>query len=77
MERIVIVAYKPLNGKEKALEELMKTHWETLNQEGLVSQRKSIICKAEDGTMVEIFGWKSKEAIEQSHTNKTVQQMWK
>jgi len=76
MERIVIVAYKPLPGKEKALEELMKTHWDTLNKEGLVSNRKSIIAKSSNGAIIEVFGWKSKEAIEYAHTNKAVQEMW-
>jgi hypothetical protein len=76
MERIVMVGYKPLPGKETELKSLMKTHWDILNKEGLVSDRESIICQSTDGTIIEIFGWKSKEAIEQSHSNETVQKMW-
>jgi hypothetical protein len=76
MERIVIVGYKPIPGKESELESLMKSHWDILNKEGLVSSRKSIICKAKNGTIIEIFGWKSKEAIESAHSNATVQRMW-
>ena len=76
MEKIVIVAYKPLPGKTPALEKLIKTHWDVLNKEGLVSDRKPILCKAKDGTIVEVFGWKSKEAIESAHANESVQKMW-
>lgn len=76
MERIVIAGYKPFEGKEKDLEELMKTHWDTLNGEGLVSARKPILMKAADGTILEVFGWKSAEAIEAAHINPTVKKMW-
>ena len=76
MEKIVIVGYRPIPGKESALEELMKSHWNVLNEEGLVSDRKSIICKANDGTIVEVFGWKSEDAIKLAHSNERVQRMW-
>ncbi|KAA3610116.1 MAG: hypothetical protein D8M58_07210 [Calditrichaeota bacterium] len=76
MERIVIVGYKPFEGKNKELKDLMKNHWSILFNEGLVSNRKSIIMEAKDGTIVEVFGWKSKEAIELAHTNEAVQKMW-
>lgn len=76
MERIVIVAYKPLPGKQEALKNLLKQHWNVLDQEGLVSDRKSVICESSDGTIIEVFGWKSKEAIEKSHSNHAVQNMW-
>ncbi|WP_350292421.1 hypothetical protein [uncultured Croceitalea sp.] len=76
MERIVIVAYKPFPGKANDLKNLMYSHWDILNAEDLVTDRKSIICEAEDGTILEVFGWKSKEAIELAHSNKKVQKMW-
>jgi hypothetical protein len=76
MRRIVIACYKPKPGKSPALEELMKTHLSTLFAEGLVTSRASIMMKAEDGTIVEVFEWKSKEAIEKAHTNPAVLAMW-
>ncbi len=76
MERIVIVAYKPFPGKEDDLKNLMNSHWDILHAEGLVTDRKSIICEAKGGTIIEVFGWKSKEAIELAHSNKAVQKMW-
>ena len=76
MERIVITAYKPLPGKEQALEQVVRKHWEILNGEGLVSSRKPIVARAQDGTIVEVFGWKSKDAISAAHSNKAVMAMW-
>ena len=75
-ERIVIVGYKPFAGKEDALQELMKMHVDTLRKEGLASERKSIVMRAKNGTIIEVFSWKSKEAIEKAHTNLIVQKMW-
>ena len=76
MERIVIAAFRPFPGKEAELEILMETHWDILNNEGLVSPRKPIIAKAKDGSIIEVFGWKSKEAIQEAHENEAVQNMW-
>jgi hypothetical protein len=76
MERIVIVAYRPKPGKKDALITLARSHWSVLDGQGLVSDRKPIISKAEDGSVVEVFGWKSEDAINQAHTNEVVQQLW-
>lgn len=76
MERIVIASYRPKPGKEKDLYRLIKTHVENLRNEGLASARSPIVLKAEDGTVVEIFGWKSKEAIEAAHSHPVVLKMW-
>ncbi|MGK7397498.1 MAG: hypothetical protein ACNS62_23170 [Candidatus Cyclobacteriaceae bacterium M3_2C_046] len=75
-ERIVMVAFKPLPGKSAALEKLIINHHKILLGQGLVTQRKPIIAKASDGTFVEIFGWKSAEAINQAHQNQVVQDLW-
>ena len=75
-ERIVIVGYRPFPGKEKQLYELMKTHVDILRKEGLASDRQSILMKTADGIVVEVFGWKSREAIQNAHTNPAVQKMW-
>jgi hypothetical protein len=75
-ERIVIVAYKPFQGKEAELNALIKTHVAVLRSEGLASDRKPAFLKAKHNTIIEIFGWKSKEAIESAHSNAAVQKMW-
>jgi hypothetical protein len=76
MERIVITAYKPLPSKQQALEQVVQKHWDILNREGLVSGRKPIVAKAQDGTIVEVFGWKSKDAISAAHSNMEVLRLW-
>jgi hypothetical protein len=76
MGRIVVVAYKPKPGKEGELEALIVTHLPILRAEGLVSDRESIIMRSQDGTIIEVFEWKSKEAIESAHANLKIQEMW-
>jgi quinol monooxygenase YgiN len=77
MGRIAIVGYKPKPGKADALKQLARTHVQRLRAEGLVTSREPIIMEANDGTIIEVFEWKSKEAIESAHTNPAVQVMWK
>ncbi|AYN66368.1 hypothetical protein D1013_02710 [Euzebyella marina] len=76
MERIVIVAYKPFKGKENQLMELSTSHWKTLHDLGLVSDRRPILMQAKDKTVIEVFGWKSKQAMEEAHSNPTMNKMW-
>jgi len=77
MGRIAIVGYKPKAGKVDALNALMKTHVPPLRAAGLATARESIVMKAKDGTVIEVFEWESKEANESAHTNPVVQAMWK
>jgi quinol monooxygenase YgiN len=77
MGRIVIVGYKPKPGKAEALRSLASTHVQRLRAEGLVTPREAIIMEASDGTIIEVFEWKSKEAIESAHQNPAVQALWK
>ena len=76
MGRIVIVAYKPKEGKAEQLKELTKTHVPRLKKEGLVTDREPVVMETADGTIVEVFEWLSDEAIEQAHKNPAVIQMW-
>jgi hypothetical protein len=75
-ERIVMVGYKPFPGKEDTLKQLMKTHVARLRKEGLVSDREPILMISKSGVVIEIFGWKSKEAIEAAHKNAVAQKIW-
>lgn len=74
--RIVIACYKPNPGKEADLDKFMATHLSRLRKVGFVTDRESIIMKSEDGTVLEVFEWKSIEAIEHAHENPEVQKMW-
>jgi len=76
MGTIVVVGYAPKQGKEKELDLLMKSHVPRLRSEGLATDRESILMRSKNGTIVEVFEWKSKEAIESAHTNPEVLKMW-
>jgi hypothetical protein len=76
MGRIVIACYKPKSGQAEALQELMREHMPILRSQGLVSERESILMTAADGTIVEVFEWRSREAIESAHSNPVIQEMW-
>jgi quinol monooxygenase YgiN len=76
MGRFAIVAYKPKPGKEQALVNLTREHVAIFRNEGLVTDRAPYAMRAADGTVVEVFEWKSKEAIAAAHDNPVVQAMW-
>jgi len=76
MGRIVIVGYKPKPGCEAELEALCITHHPRLLAEDLVTDRAPVLMRATDGTIVEVFEWKSDAAMASAHSNPAVLQMW-
>lgn len=74
--RIVIIAYKPKPSMENELKVLVLGHYPKLQEQGLVTDRIPIIMQSQDGTIIEVFEWKSSEAIQRAHTNEAVGQMW-
>lgn len=76
MGRIVIACYRPKPGKAAELRDLMRHHVERLRAEDLVTDRAPIVMQAADGTVLEVFEWRSQDAIDAAHSNPVVQQMW-
>jgi hypothetical protein len=76
MGRTVIVVYRPKKGKEAKLKEVLKDHLPLLRRQGLATERKSIVMQATDRSVVEVFEWKSAQAIEDAHTNPEVGKLW-
>lgn len=74
--RIVIVVYRPLQGKEQSLLALVKKHLDVLASQELVTDREPIVMKAKDGSIVEVFEWRSEKAISDAHNHPTVQELW-
>lgn len=74
---VAIACYRPKNGREKELLALTKTHVPTLLKEGLVENRPAICGRARDGTLVEVFVWKSQDSIKAAHSNAAVGALWK
>jgi hypothetical protein len=73
---LTIACYKPKNGKKNKLHRMIRKHLPILREQGLVTDRESTIMEAKDGTVVEVFEWKSKSAIKNSHKNYAVLEMW-
>lgn len=76
MGRIVIACYKPKPDRRGALRELVESHIPTLRAEGLITDRRPILMEAGDGTLIEVFEWRSTEAIQAAHVNPRVLAMW-
>lgn len=77
MGSISVACYKPKPGCEGALLQLVRDHLPPLRAEGLVTDRASIVMRAGDGTIIEVFEWVSQEAIASAHSNSVVLQLWK
>jgi quinol monooxygenase YgiN len=77
MGRVVVACYRPKPGMKYRLLDLTKSHVSRLRAEGLVTDRNPIAMEPQDGTVVEVFEWASREAIEQAHSNPQVQEMWR
>ena len=73
---IVIALYRPHEGKDAELRELIDTHIPTLRRLELVTDRPPILAKAKDGTYMEIFEWATAEAAGQAHQHPEVAGVW-
>ncbi len=76
MGRFVIVAYAPKAGKEEQLLAAVRKHLQVLRAEQLVTDNPAYVMRAADGAIVEVFEWRSAEAINAAHTNPAVQALW-
>lgn len=76
MGRITIAVYKPKPGKGNELLALVNDHLPILKTQGLVTDRKPIVMTSADGTIIEVFEWTSRTAIDEAHSNPVVQTLW-
>ena len=76
MSVMVIACYRPKPGRAAELLALTRTHLPTLVKEGLAEDRPATLGRAQDGTLVEVFVWKSREAIAAAHQNPLVGALW-
>ena len=73
--QIVIVAYKPLPGMDAELLKLTREHVPLLRELGLATDHPVTICKAADGTIIEVFEWAA-GAIARAHEHPVVHDLW-
>ena len=76
MGLIVICAFRPKPGKEQDLLGVIRDHMPTLRSQNLVTDRMPIVGRAADGTIIEVFEWKHKEAVDEAHRNPVVRALW-
>jgi hypothetical protein len=74
--RIVIVAYRPRPGCGAALQALAREHFVILKQRSLITDRVPVLMVAQDGTVVEVFEWRSRDAIQSAHTDPAMLALW-
>ena len=76
MGRCVIVAYTPKSGKDAQLLAAVRKHLQVLRAEKLATDKPAYVMRAGNGTIIEVFEWRSAEAINQAHSNPAVQALW-
>ncbi|HEY0653900.1 MAG TPA: hypothetical protein VGD65_12265 [Chryseosolibacter sp.] len=76
MGRITFAIYRPKPGKEKQLLQLVAEHLPILKTQNLITDREPIVMQAKNNCVIEVFEWKSRESIDQAHTNTEVQKLW-
>lgn len=77
MGHMVIAAFRPKPGKDDELLACTRDHLPILSAEGLVTDRPSLVLRAADGALLEIFEWRSTAAVEAAHSNPRVLALWK
>lgn len=76
MGHLVIACYRPKPGKTPDLLSCIHDHMPVLAHAGLITDRPSLVMKAKDGSIAEIFEWKSEDAVEAAHSNSEVLKLW-
>lgn len=76
MSVMVIACYRPKPGRASAILDLVRGHAPALRREGLIDDAPTLAGRAGDGTIVEIFCWKSEEASRAAHENPVVSALW-
>jgi uncharacterized protein (TIGR01244 family) len=75
MRLTVIACYRPNPGKVEVLEALVGSHFAQLYALGLVTRVLPKVLRSGDGTLLEIFEWKSRAAAEAAHASPAVRKL--
>lgn len=75
-KKLAFAMYKPNEGKENELKEILKEHLPILKEYGLISAKETYTIRAKDGTIIEIFEWLSEEAKVIAHQHPAMRQLW-
>ena len=73
---IIFALYKPHQNKENELKNLILKHIPILKSNKLITNREPILVQSKNDIYIEIFEWKSNNAVEEAHENPEVQKLW-
>lgn len=76
MKRVAIAVYKAKLHRDAELLALVRRHSAVLEAEGLITRREPIIMRAADGSILEVFEWRSRDAIAEAHSHPAVLALW-
>ena len=76
MGRMVIALFRPKPGKSEDPMACMRDHLPVLRAQALATNHPSVVLRAADGTLLEVFEWVSQAAIDAAHTNPAVLALW-
>lgn len=74
----VVVTYRVKPGNAAAFEQLLKLHWPTLKDLGLVNERPAVLLRSQSdpNLYLEVFDWNDKDAAAGAHQLPPVQELW-
>jgi len=73
---VVFALYRPHAGKDAELRRLIAQHLPVLRKLELVTDRPPILVRAQDGTYIEVFEWRSEESARLAHEHPEVAKVW-
>ena len=74
--KIVFAIYKPHQNKGNELKKLILKHVPILKSNKLITNRERVLVQSKNGIYIEIFEWKSNDAVEEAHENLEIQKLW-
>lgn len=72
----VIAAYRPKPNRLADLEARLSEHGPLLRARGLATSRATLLMRAGDDTILEIFEWVDAKAAERAHSDPEVSRLW-
>lgn len=74
--QIVFALYRPHDGKESEFLELLTDHVPTLRRLELITERAPVVCRAKNGTIIEVFEWADTGSSAQAHQHPEIAAIW-
>ncbi|HKX26871.1 MAG TPA: hypothetical protein VJ302_04180 [Blastocatellia bacterium] len=74
--QVALALYRPFEGKDAELRELIAQHIPTLRRLELITDRPPILLKSKNGTYIEIFEWRAPESARAAHHHPEVAKVW-